>query len=400
METILNAAKNLQGDLILLRRELHQTAEVGFDLSNTLSIIRTELEKLGLKAKKVGRAAISVTIGKKQGKTVLLRADTDALPIQEKAKLPFACKSGNMHACGHDLHATMLLGAARLLKEREDTLNGQAVLLFQPAEEILEGAKDCIESGFLKGKKVDGGLMLHVMTGVELPVGTAVVAEGVSAPAADYFEIKVKGKGCHGSTPWKGVDALSVSAHILVALQELSAREIPLATPALLTVGKLETAGAGNAISDFCVMQGTLRSFDEEMRERIKKRLTEIVKGVCKAFGANGEVVFQGGCPTLKNDENTKEFAYQTAKKLLGEDRAFTQSSLDKNERNTSGGSEDFAYFSHQFPSVMVALCAGQKSKGYSYPLHHPKVLFDETALSFGCALYTAFALEFLNDFS
>ncbi|MBQ8406854.1 MAG: amidohydrolase [Clostridia bacterium] len=399
MESILNSAQKLQKELVLLRQELHQNAEVGFDLPNTLSILRTELEKLGLQCEKVGRAAISVTIGKKKGKTLLLRADTDALPIKEQTKLPFACKSGNMHACGHDLHATMLLGAARLLKEREDKLNGQAVLLFQPAEEILEGAKDCIESGFLKQKKIDGGFMLHVMTGVDLPVGTAVVAEGISAPAADYFEIKVKGKGCHGSTPWKGVDALSVSAHILVALQELSAREIPLATPALLTVGKLETAGAGNAISDFCVMQGTLRSFDEELRAHLKNRLTEIVKGVSKAFGAKGEVSFQGGCPTLKNDERTSALAYQTAKELLGEGRAFTQSSLDKKEKNKEGGSEDFAYFSHEFPTVMVALCAGQKSKGYPYPLHHPKVLFDESALSIGSALYTAFALKFLNDF-
>lgn len=396
---LLNEAKNLQGDLVRVRRELHKNAEVGFNVEKTNKIIWAELEKLGIKPTKVGRAGICAVIGNGGEKTLLLRADTDGLPIQEQSGLLYACKSGRMHACGHDMHATALLGAAALLKKNEGKLKGKVKLLFQPAEELLEGAKDCIHSGVLENPKVSAAMMIHVMTAVDLPTGAVVVAEGTSAPAADYFTIEVKGKSCHGSTPWNGVDALLVGAHILVLLQGLISREFSTHTPAVLTVGKMETTGAGNVICDFCALHGTLRSFDEELRKSVKKRMEEIAKNTAKAFHARVKIVYGGGCPTLVNDEKLVALANQTAKNLLGEKKAFLSSELGGEEKKRNGGSEDFAYFSHELPTVMVALCAGQKSKGYPYPLHYPKVLFDESALSIGAALYTAFALKFLNDF-
>ncbi len=392
---ILSEAKAMQGELVCFRRYLHENAEVGFALTKTVAFVKSELEKIGCEPKSCGRSGVVATIGK--GSPVfLLRADMDGLPIQERSGLRYACANGNMHACGHDLHTAALLGAAKILKKREGRIKGSIRLVFQPAEEILEGAKDVINSGVLEG--VNAGMMLHVTTGAELPTGVVVVApKGVSAPAADYFKIETVGKGCHGSAPWNGVDALTVAARILLALQELSAREIPIATPAVLTVGTLKAEGTGNAISDRAALEGTLRAFDEGIRERVKRRMEDISKNVAKAFRAKASVSYGGGCPTLVNDGELCAFAERTAKGLLGASSVLTAEDLGKSVRVSSGGSEDFAYFSHEIPTVMLALGAGEKGKGYEYPLHHPKVKFDENALCIGAALYARIALEWLK---
>ena len=379
-----------------MRRYLHKNAETGFALNKTLAYIQSRLEAMGYNPQQCGKAGLVVEVGKGE-KTVLLRADMDALPITEKTGLPYACKHGNMHACGHDMHTAMLLGAAKLLKDREGSLSGRIRLLFQPAEELLEGAKDCIESGALKG--VDCALMLHVLTAVNADMGTAIVSsEGISAPAADYFKIEVRGKGCHGSAPWEGVDALTIAARILLGLQELSARELSMANPAVLTVGSLETDGAGNAISDKAVLCGTLRSFDEEIRSFVKKRIQSIAVNTAKAFRASAKVSYGGGCPTLINDGKLSFLAEKGAKELLGGKCVFTSKELGGDVRKRSGGSEDFAYISHTIPSVMVGLVAGEKGKGYDYPLHHPKAKFDEKVLYLGAALYAGIAQKFLIE--
>lgn len=396
MEKLLQQAKGLQEDLIKTRRCLHEYAETGFALTQTLAFVRGELKNLGYTPQKCGKAGLIATVGKGE-KCFLLRADMDALKTPEKSGERFACKNGNMHACGHDLHTTMLLGAARLLKANEDKLNGQVKLLFQPAEEILEGAKNVLNAGVLQSPKVHAAMALHVATGVELATGTAVVASGVSAPAADYFTIEVQGKGCHGAAPWNGVDALTVAARILLALQEIHARELPLSHSAVLTVGAIESGKAGNAICDFATLHGTLRAFDEGVRKQIKTRIEEIAKNIANAFRAKAKVVYGGGCPTLLNDNKLSAFALDKARKLLGENVVFSAEQLNGGERAKNGGSEDFAYISHEVPSVMVSLAAGEKSKGYEYPLHHPKVTFDENALCVGAALYAHVAIEWLK---
>ena len=373
---------------------MHEHAEVGFALDKTTAFIKSELEKMGYAPQKCGKAGLIATVGKvEKGKVFLLRADMDGLPIQEKTDDSFACKTGNMHACGHDMHAAMLLGAAKLLKARENELQGMVKILFQPAEELLEGAKDVIAAGVLD--KVGGAMMLHVMTNVSLPIGTIVVASaGVSAPAADYFTIKVRGKSCHGSAPWNGVDALTAAAHILVALQEISARELVPGT-AILTVGTLNAGRTGNVIPDYADMKGTLRAFDEETRIAVKNRLEEIVKNTAKAFRARAKVEYGGGCPTLVNDEKMSALAERVAKEILGEKNVFTSAKLQGDTKEKNGGSEDFAYISHEVPSVMIALAAGEAKNGYEYPLHHPKARFDEKALSVGAALYAQIAMHY-----
>ncbi|MBQ5929336.1 MAG: amidohydrolase [Clostridia bacterium] len=394
MKNLLKEAKKIQTEITQYRRYLHQNAEVGFDLPKTAEYVAEQLRSMGYTPKVVGRYALTAEIGR--GSPVfLLRADMDGLPIKEQSGEPFACKYGYMHACGHDLHTAMLLGAAKLLKAREKDLKGKVKLLFQPAEEILEGAKNAVENGVLTHPKVDGAMMLHVLTGVPLPMGSVVVAQGVSAPAADFFTLEVQGKGCHGSTPWKGVDASAVGAKILLGLQEITAKEVSFTMPSVLSVGSISAGEAGNVIADKGVLKGTLRTFDEGARAYIKTRIEEIAKYTAKAFRAKAKVKFEGGCHSLLNDEKLSALALQTAKALLGES-VFSSAEMGSNEEK--GGSEDFAYISREVPSVMLALSAGNNKDGYKYPLHHPKVKFDENALYIGSALYTAIALQFLKN--
>ena len=326
----------------------------------------------------------------------------DALPIQEEADVPFASQNGKMHACGHDMHTAMMLGAARLLKNHEDEIQGTVKLMFQPAEEIFEGSKDMIDAGLLENPKVDAALMIHVMAGMPFEPGTVIVsAPGVSAPAADYFEIKVQGKGCHGSMPNNGVDPVTAAAHILIALQEISARELAMADQAVLTIGTFHAGAAANAIPDTAVMGGSIRTFDEETRSFIKQRMTEIAEGTAKCFRAGATVTFGSGCPTLVNDKDVSESAEKYVKELLAPGRAFSVAELAAMGGGASGksaGSEDFAYVSQKVPSVMLALAAGQPAKGYCYPQHHPMVTFDEEALADGSAVYAYTAMRWLEE--
>ncbi len=396
---ILKEAKNLQNKMVECRRFLHKNAEVGFDLEKTCAFISEKLREMGYKPKKCGRSGVVAEVGKTREKSAkeeafLIRADVDGLPIKEETGKTFACKTGNMHACGHDCHAAMLLGAAQILKNCERELGGKIRLLFQPAEEILEGAKDCVAAGVLEG--VGGGMMLHVLTGVPLENGTVVVSsKGVSAPAADFFKIETQGKGCHGSSPHNGVDAALVAAQILIGLQTVTAREIPPAQTAALTVGSFHAGEAGNVIADRAELRGSMRAFDENTRAFMKKRIDEIADGIAKSYRAKATLTFTSGCPALFNDGEMSAFAYRKAKELLGEKRVFLSETLNGGAKNESGGSEDFAYIAQEIPSVMIALCAGEKGKGYDYPLHHPKTEFDESVLSVGAALYAYISANF-----
>ena len=403
-EQIMKEAKAFQEELIAERRYLHTHPETGFDLTDTLPFVKKELEKMGYEPKECGKAGlVALAGGKKPGKVFLLRADMDALPVKEEAEVDFASTNGRMHACGHDMHTTMLLGAARLLKEHEDELEGTVKLMFQPAEEIFEGSHDMISAGLLENPKVDAALMIHVMAGMPFAPGTVVVsAPGVSAPAADYFEITVRGKGCHGSMPNTGVDPLNAAAHILIALQEIHARELAMDDRAVLTIGTMNAGTAPNVIPDTVVMGGSLRTFDEEMRSFIKERLIQITEGVAGAFRAEGKVAFGSGCPTLKNDRALSDCTTKYVKELLGEGRAFSVAQLNAmsggTSSNKSAGSEDFAYVSQEVPSIMLALAAGQPEKGYVYPQHHPMVRFDEEVLPGGSAVYAYTAMRWLRE--
>lgn len=392
-------AAALQEEIKAHRLWLHTHAETGFDLTETKPYVKSTLTEMGYTVQECGKAGLVTTVGKPGGKVILLRADMDALPIAEEADVDFACKNGRMHACGHDMHTAMLLGAAKILKAHESELDGMVKLMFQPAEEIFEGSKDMIVSGVLENPRPDAALMIHVAAGMPLPAGTVVVsAPGVSAPAADYFTIRVHGKGCHGSAPQNGIDPLTAAAHILIALQEIHARELSASDEAVLTIGTFHAGEAGNVIPDTATMGGTIRTYDEKTRAYLKERMTAIAQSIAEAFRASAEVSFGSGCPTLVNDKDLSEKVTGYLKGLLGASHAFTTAELNGGKPARGGGSEDFAYVSHEVPSLMLALAAGEPSKGYVYPQHHPKVKFDESVLSTGAAVFVDCALQYLRE--
>ncbi len=411
---LLQQAAKMQPELVEIRHYLHSHAETGFSLPNTTVYVKERLTRMGYTPKDCGRAGIIATVGRPEsGKCILLRADMDALPIREEADLSFACENGNMHACGHDMHTTMLLGAAKLLKQCEAQLPGTVKLMFQPAEEILSGAKDMMDSGVLDSPRVDAAFMLHVMTAVPFPAGTVIAAApGVSAPAADYFSIHVQGKGCHGSTPEVGADPVTAAAHIITALQSIHARELSLAEEAALTIGSIHGGDAGNVIPDTLEMHGTLRSYNEETRAFIKNRMVEITTAVASALKTRATVTFGSGCPSLYNDEALSKCVSQYTEDLLGAQRALR---MEKDAALVSGAlgssafpsgesvrpsktasSEDFSYISRAVPGTMLAISAGSTKEGCLYPLHHPKVTFDESILHIGSAVYAYIAMRWL----
>jgi hippurate hydrolase len=401
---LLNQAAALQNTLIENRHYLHSHPETGFDLKNTVSYVKKELENMGYEPVECGKAGLTATAGgKKPGKVFLIRGDMDALPVTEESGVDFASTNGNMHACGHDMHTSMMLGAARLLKAHEAEIEGTVKLMFQPAEEIFEGSKDMIKSGLLENPHVDAALMIHVMAGMPFPAGTVIVSSpGVSAPAADYFEIKVQGKGCHGSMPNTGVDPLNVAAHILIALQEIHARELAMSEQAVLTIGTINGGTASNVIPDTVTLGGTIRTFDEDTRSFIKSRMTEITEGIASSFRASAEVIWGSGCPTLLNDKDLSVCVSGYVKELLGKEKAFSVAELQAMSSgqgaSKSAGSEDFAYVSQEVPSIMLALAAGEPDNGYMYPQHHPMVRFDESVLAPGSAVYAYTAMRWLEE--
>ena len=403
-EQLLQEAKSYEAKLIETRHYLHTHPETGFDLSETKAFVKKELIAMGYEPIECGKAGlIALAGGKKPGKVFLVRADMDALPMKEEADVDFASENGKMHACGHDMHTTMLLGAAKLLKEHENEIEGTVKLMFQPAEEIFEGSHDMIENGLLKNPDVDAAMMIHVMAGVPIPTGTIIVSDGgVSAPAADYFTIQIQGKGCHGSMPNNGIDPITAAAHIITGLQEIHARELSIFDEAVLTIGMIHAGNAANVIPDTAELSGTIRTYDEEVRAFLKQRITEIATGIASSFRATAQVTFGSGCPTLKNDNDLSDCSLQYVRELLGSSKAFSVGQLNAmsggGKTSKSTGSEDFAYVSQEVPSIMFAYAAGQPDQGYCYPQHHPKVKFNEEVLANGSAVYAYTAMRWLED--
>lgn len=402
----LQDAQAHEAEIIENRRYLHMHPETEFDTKDTIAYVTKELTAMGYDPKPCGKAGITALAGgKKAGRVFMLRADMDALPLTEEADVAFPSQNtGKMHACGHDMHTAMLLGAARLLKEHENEIQGTIKLMFQSAEEIFEGSNDMIQAGVLENPAVDAALMIHVAPGMPMPAGTAIVCDGgVSAPGCDFFTIHVKGKGCHGSMPNNGVDPVNAAAHIVTALQEIHARELSLMDEAVLTIGSIHGGSAPNIIPDMVELTGTIRTYDEEVREFIKSRLTEISQGIAASFKAEATVSFGSGCPCLFNNPELADCTLGYLKELLGQG-AFSVSQLNAmsgtQKPPKSTGSEDFSYISQKVPSIMLALAAGNPQQGYQYPQHNAKVKFDEAALAYGSAIYSYTAMRWLEEHS
>ncbi|MDE7009602.1 MAG: amidohydrolase [Oscillospiraceae bacterium] len=393
----LQDARALSEELIKWRRDLHRHPELSFDLTYTKAYVKERLAEMGCEPVDCGKSGVVVVLGKGGGKTVLIRGDMDALPVQEEADVPYRSEhDGKMHACGHDMHTAMLLGAAKLLKQYEDRLEGQVKLMFQPAEETLGGARDMIANGVLENPKVDAALMLHVVTGTPIPKGALMIPEGGTGSASnDRFIIRVKGKGGHGAMPQLSIDPITAAAHIHLNLQEIHARELTPGEFLVITPGIFQAGTASNIIADTALIEGTIRASAEETSSFAMKRLREIAENTAKVFRAEAEVEFVDHCPAMIADGGLSKAARDYLTELLGQ---AVLPPLTGNVNKVGGGSEDFAFVSERVPTISLLLGAGCSSDGCTYPQHHPKALFDDTVLSQGTAAYAYFALRWLKD--
>ena len=395
MKKIVDEAIALQNELVAWRRHIHQNPEIGMEVQNTAVFVKSKLEEMGYDVNYIaGTGVTAIAGGQKPGKCFLLRADMDALPIIEEADVEFKSENGNMHACGHDLHTSMLLGAAKLLKAHEDEIDGCVKLMFQPAEETLKGANAMVEAGILENPTVDAAAMFHVATGTPLPVGAIIVPNGGTFSAAsDWFEITIFGQGGHGAMPEVTVDPLNVMAHTHLALQAINSRELSAASNAVITVGKMAGGTTSNVIPDTAELHGTIRTFNEESRSFILERIKDISENTARAFRAKAEAGFINGCPSVVCDGDV---ASDIRAGLID---VFGSGIIDPSVigmRNMNG-SEDFAFVSQKVPSVIMLLSAGSTENGYVCPLHHPKAKFDESALPYGAAAYAIAALSWLS---
>ena len=399
-EKLLEAAKQLEPQLQEWRRTLHRHPEVGFDLPQTKALVKKALTEMGYAPQDCGKCGVlALAGGKKPGKVILLRGDMDALPIQEESGVDFASEvPGRMHGCGHDMHTAMMLGAAKLLKAHEEELEGTVKLEFQPAEEIFQGSPDMIANGLLEDPKVDAAVMFHVVAGMPLPSGMVLVpGGGITMASCEQYHITVHGKGGHGSMPEACIDPITAAAHIHIALQEINSREMDPHSFGVFTTGRFQAGAASNVIPDTAEMWGTIRTIDPENKvgELIHKRMTEIAQGVAAAYRCTAEVGFSDYCPCMVVDHALAGNAMTYMTELVGQG-AMDMSKLTGGK--PGGGSEDFAFVSHEVPTVSMFLSAGNAKEGYAYGQHHPKVKFDDSILYEGSAAYSWFALRWLSE--
>ncbi|BBF43752.1 N-acetyl-L,L-diaminopimelate deacetylase [Lachnospiraceae bacterium KM106-2] len=394
MNQILESSKKIQDELISIRREIHANPEVGDRLPITKEYVISQLRRYGYEPTEICESGIVATItGEKPGRVILLRADMDSLPIKEEASCSFRSTNGNMHACGHDMHTTMLLGAAKLLKEYQNEIQGTVKLIFQPNEEGFKGAKNMIQAGVLKNPNVDAAMAMHVHSGT--PTNMVLYGLGTSIAGCTVFRIVVDGTSCHGAMPETGVDPINIAAHIYLAIQEITSREISATESAVITIGKFVGGETHNVIPKDVIMEGTIRYHKKEMGEFIYKRMEEIVTSTGKMFRGNATIDEVASVPPLINDESLADELGGYIKEIVGEEAV-------RSYRGSGMGSEDFASFTYEVPSMYLMLGAGTKEENpqFGYPMHHPSVMFNEEILSTGAAIHTYCAIQWLKNHS
>lgn len=382
-------ALSLREETVAHRRWFHANAEVGLDMPRGQEYVLETLRSYGLEPKVCGHG-VTATVGT-GGKCILLRADMDALPMAEESGESFACTSGAAHACGHDLHAAMLLTAAKLLKENEAALPGTVKFMFQPAEETFEGAKDMIEHGVLEEPHVDGALAFHVTTG-KLPIGLYMYnGSGTMMASVDGFRIEVTGKGAHGAMPHRSVDPINIAVHIYLALEALMAREADPKKMCVMTVGKFQAGTAANIIPETAVLEGTIRTDHKGSRETLVRRMQEVAVKTAEVYGGEAKVVMTSGVPPLVCE------AKQTAAMV----RYLSEMGVPGTRGYpgiTASASEDFAVIAEAVPSTFMHLGAGFSDDRGAYPAHNPKVRFNEEVCPFGAAAYAHCAHRWLEE--
>ena len=372
--------------IISVRRELHEHPEVGFELPKTLEIIKRELDRLGIPyTDKYGKSSLVGTIAKGRGKVIALRADIDALPIKEETGLPFASKhEGMMHACGHDTHAAMLLGTAKMLKEVEDELECEVRLFFQAAEEYAPGgAKLMCEDGVMDG--VDVIIGAHIDESI--PLGTVALNYGAMSASSHGFYLDFYGKTCHVSTPQYGVDAIAMAARAYTDIQIMRARELNPKQPVVIGIGEFHGGSANNVVCDHVHMHGTIRTTSNDVDEYIYRRIGEIAEAVARDMGGRSEITTSKHYPSIKNDPEVARAIVEAARAALGEDAC-------SDTKEYMMGGEDFAFYLLRGKGAFFHI--GMKSDRYVMaPAHNSKFFVDEAALEVGPRVFFEFVKRY-----
>jgi amidohydrolase len=391
MRELENTLRELLPELVELRRELHRHPEIRFEEKWTSDRIARFLDEAGIPYRRGYAKGTGIVAELKggPGPTVALRADIDALEIQELTGLPYASEiPERMHACGHDGHTTCLCGTAKLLSRHRDRIRGRVKFIFQPAEEKAAGGRFIVQEGVLDD--VDAVFALHA--GPDLPVGSVGLREGWFMASADWFEITVRGVGCHGADPGAGIDPVVVAAHITTALQTVVSREIDPWEPAVVTVGKIHGGTATNIIPQSAEMAGTYRSFKPEIHEKLRAAIRRIAENTAQAFRATAEVRFgsEEVYPALYNDEKMTAFACETAAEVLGPDKVVY---LD----HPIMAAEDFSFYLQKTRGAFMFLGISADPNKSAPPLHSPHFNFNDDAIPSGVRLLSGLALRFLE---
>lgn len=388
---LLEAAQVIADSIVVDRRAIHRHPELAYEERRTAELVARRLRELELDVQEgIGTTGVvGLLRGARPGKTVLLRADMDALPIEEPREADYASECpGIMHACGHDGHTAILLGAARLLAERRHELVGNVRFMFQPAEEGGAGALRMIEDGLLENPAVDGAFALHVDP--FRYAGEVSARAGPTHAAADTFTIDVQGAGGHAARPQLAVDPVVVGSHIVVALQTLVSREVDPAEQAVLTIGSISAGTAFNVIPDKATLRGTVRTYSTAVQDLLERRLGEVARGVATALRASAEVRYERLYPPLVNHASGIDLVSAVVQDMLGPDALY--------ERGMAMGSEDFSYVLQRVPGAMFHLGVRDRAWAEPKPIHSPVFDLDEHALPVGAALMTATALRFLQQ--
>ena len=375
--------------MVEIRRDLHQNPELGFEEVRTPKLIAEYLTELGLEVRTEvgGRGVVGTLRGGKPGKTVALRADFDALPIQDEKEVPYKSQVPNkMHACGHDGHTATLLGVATVLAKHRDELEGNVVFIHQHAEEIAPGgAKPMVEDGCLDGVDVIFGAHLSSIT----PLGQIGYREGYKSAAADSFKITINGKGGHGASPHQTVDPVVTASQLVINLQQIVSRNVDPIKSAVLTVGSIHSGKAGNVIPDSATINGTIRSYDPEVRDLLEERLKHIAETTCALTGATCEVQYSRGYDALWNHPKETRYLRDIAKEVVGEENVI--------ETPPGMGAEDFTYYIQKVPGTFFNVGAKLDDPSRVFPHHHPRFDFDEKAMLIAAKVFVT-AIAKINE--
>ncbi|PKL07810.1 MAG: amidohydrolase [Spirochaetae bacterium HGW-Spirochaetae-7] len=386
---LLADARRMSAWLVEIRRSIHMYPELGLEETVTADLIEARLTGMGVEHARAGTAVVGLVSGARQGKTVALRADIDALPMLEATGVEYASKrAGLMHACGHDAHATILLGAARWFAEHRAEIAGNVKLLFQPAEETVGGAETMIAGGCMENPHVDYVLGLHVMP--YLPVGRIETRKGALNGSSTLIDIVIRGKSCHAAYPETGVDAIMIAGQVVTALQSLVSRYASPLDAAVLTIGTIEGGTVRNIVADEVRMKATLRTTDDSVRDKLLDRAKALVEGLASSFGGSGAVDIGYGYKALVNDPEVVDVVAAAADEILG------PGSVAWKEK-PSMGVEDFSFFCGARAGAFYHLGCGNEARGIVSPLHSAGFDIDEACLPLGVAMQVAATLRLLE---